>query len=350
MPKLRSAAPSLLLGTTQAGGNLTLAATAWLVSGLTPSPLLNSLLPALGALPLLLQLKRHPKGYGLQLLAVVLLIAISLSIGPKTASQTWPLLGCYAAVVLFGFGREVSTLPIERRLLSSSNTTMQRLRRGQDMGTLVGNLLAALLFPAIRQFLPALLLLLPMTGVAARGEQSPEPVPSPLPQRLPFDPRCMLQGLVLGGLFALLALWVRQVDGGKCFDFAMVLAAYGFGRTAVGLLPGMHQAWRYVLIAGLLLLTQTPLPPLVAVLLFIPIGALVAASDAALVDQLKSLGDAPLRWQVLLRSGAIGGVVGSIGLGLICQLLSLGAALPLVMAGFLCLALLQAPRPAQATP
>ena len=217
MPKLRSAAPSLLLGTTQAGGNLTLAATAWMVSGLTPSPLLNSLLPALGALPLLLQLKRHPKGYGLQLLAVVLLIAISLSIGPKTASQTWPLLGCYAAVVLFGFGREVSTLPIERRLLSSSNTTMQRLRRGQDMGTLVGNLLAALLFPAIRQFLPALLLLLPMTGVAARGEQSPEPVPSPLPQRLPFDPRCMLQGLVLGGLFALLALWVRQVDGGKCY-------------------------------------------------------------------------------------------------------------------------------------
>ena len=206
MPKLRSAAPSLLLGTTQAGGNLTLAATAWMVSGLTPSPLLNSLLPALGALPLLLQLKRHPKGYGLQLLAVVLLIAISLSIGPKTASQTWPLLGCYAAVVLFGFGREVSTLPIERRLLSSSNTTMQRLRRGQDMGTLVGNLLAALLFPAIRQFLPALLLLLPMTGVAARGEQSLEPVPSPLPQRLPFDPRCMLQGLVLGGLFALLAL------------------------------------------------------------------------------------------------------------------------------------------------
>ena len=112
----------------------------------------------------------------------------------------------------------------------------------------------------------------------------------------------------------------------------------------------MHQAGRYVLIAGLLLLTQTPLPPLVAVLLFIPIGALVAASDTALVDQLKFLGDAPLRWQVLLRSGAIGGVVGSISLGLICQLLSLAAALPLVVAGFLCLALLQAPRPAQATP
>lgn len=350
MANLRRAAPSLLLGTTQAGGNLTLAATAWMVSGLTPSPLLNSLLPALGALPLLLQLKRHPKGYGLQLMAVVLLIGISLTMDPKTGSQTWPLLACYAAVVLFGFGREVSTLPLERRLLSNSNTTMQRLRRGQDMGSLVGNLLAALLFPAIRQFLPALVLLLPMTGLAVRGQKSPEPVESSLSQRLPFDLRCMLQGLVLGGLFALLALWVREVDGGKCFDFAMVLAAYGFGRTAVGLLPRMHQAWRYGLITVLLLLTQSPLPPLAAVLLFIPIGALVASSDAALVDQLTSLGDAPLRWQVLLRSGAIGGVVGSIGLGLICQLLSLDAALPLVMAGFLCLALFPTPKPAQATP
>ena len=151
----------------------------------------------------------------------------------------------------------------------------------------------------------------------------------------------MLQGLVMGGLFALLALWVRQVDGGKCFDFAMVLAAYGLGRIGVGLIPAWHRSLGYLLMAALLLISQAGVPAWLAVLLFLPIGALAASTDAALVAQLKRLGDAPLRWQVMLRSGAIGGVVGSIGLGVICQLLTLSIALPMVVAGFLLLAITQ---------
>ena len=53
------------------------------------------------------------------------------------------------------------------------------------------------------------------------------------------------------------------------------------------------------------------------------------------------LGDEPMRWQVLVRSGAVGGLVGSIGLGLICQVLNLVVALPLVSAGFITLAITQ---------
>ena len=68
-------APPVLLGASQAGASLTLASTAWMVSGLTASPLLNSLLPALGVLPLLMPLRRTLKGYGLQLLAVPLEIS-----------------------------------------------------------------------------------------------------------------------------------------------------------------------------------------------------------------------------------------------------------------------------------
>ena len=224
---------------------------------------------------------------------------------------------------------------------------MLRLRRGQDVGALVGNLLAALLFPAIRQFVPALVLLLPLAGVAAaptiQGSTSEQLSVEPPSgeQHIPFDARCMLQGLVMGGLFALLALWVRQVDGGKCFDFAMVLAAYGLGRIGVGLIPAWHQSLGYLLMAALLVISQAGVPAWLSVLLFLPIGALAASTDAALVAQLERLGDAPLRWQVMLRAGAIGGVVGSIGLGVICQLLTLSIALPLVVAGFLLLAITQ---------
>ena len=41
-------------GSAQAGVSLSLASTAWLLSGLTPSPLLNTLLPVLTTLPALL--------------------------------------------------------------------------------------------------------------------------------------------------------------------------------------------------------------------------------------------------------------------------------------------------------
>ena len=335
-------APPVLLGISQAGANLTLASTAWMVSGLTPSPLLNSLLPALGALPLMLQLRRTPKGYSLQLLAVILLIGISLAAGIKTLHPMPLVLGCFAAVLLFGLGQEMSSLPLQRRLLSQPGCSMPRLRSGQDLGALVGNLLAALLFPAIRQFVPALVLLLPMAGLAASPSNKATPMePSCGAQRIPLDARCMLQGLVMGGLFALLALWVREVDGGKCFDFAMVLTAYGLGRIGVGLIPALHRSLGYLLMAALLLISQAGLPPWLAVVLFVPMGALAARTDVALVEQLTHLGDTPLCWQVMVRSAAIGGLVGSIGLGLICQVSSLSMAVPLVVTGFLVLALSQ---------
>ena len=350
MNRLWRPGPTALLATTQAGRNLTLASTAWMLSGLTPSPLINGLLPAFGTLPLLLQVRRDPKGYGLQLIGVLLLIAISLGGDLMKVDRVIPVVGCFAAMLLLGLGKEISTLPLQRQLLSNPGMSMPQLRSSQDVGALLGNLLSALLLPGLRQFLPALLLLLPMTRVAAACPIAVKTESiSPSPQRLPLDSNCMLQGLVMGALFALLALWVREVDGGKCFDFAMVLAAYGLGRTGMSLLPDMHRSLRYLLIGALLLISQTSLPSVVAVVLFVPMGALAAASDAALVEQLSRLGDAPLRWQVLLRSSAIGGVAGSVGLGLICQVFSLTVALPVVIAGCLLLAI-TASRPSTQQP
>ena len=91
------APPMLLQGSAQAGANLSLAASAWMVSGITASPLLNTLLPALGALPFLLHLKRTARGYWLQIVGVLILLGVSLALKPMGEHKT---LCCSAASLL----------------------------------------------------------------------------------------------------------------------------------------------------------------------------------------------------------------------------------------------------------
>ncbi|WP_370566288.1 hypothetical protein [Cyanobium sp. LEGE 06113] len=313
------------------------------MSGLSPSPLLNSLLPALGTLPALLPLRRRAWAYALQLLAVLALLAVAAAQALQWLPAPLLLAASLLAVLLFALGAELSGLPLQRRLLRQPGSSIEQLRRGSDLGSLVGYLLTALLFPAALQFGPALLLLLPLglllavrgrgTGPAvAEGELPKAPA-----QTIPFSRLCALQGLLFGGLFALLPLWVRAVGEGDCFDFAMLLAAYGLGRGFTGLLPPLNGPLRYGLMAVLLGTAQL-VPGWSAVLLFLPLGGLAAASDAALVGALGPLGDAPLRWTVLQRSGAVGGLAGSLGMGLLSQLLGLGLALPLQLLAFAALA------------
>lgn len=326
---------TLQLASAQAGANLTLASTAWLVSGLTASPLLNSLLPALGTVPILIRLQRDPRGYGLELMAVLILIGVSF----EASVLQLRLLGCFAAVLLFGLGQEMSQLILQRQMIASSGVSMTKLRSGQEVGAVCGNLLAALLFPAIRQFGLALVLLMPL---ALRGRKNPsadDALPTVARQPPPLDVTCGLQGLVLGALFALLALWVREVGEGRCLDFAMVLTAYGIGRALAPGLPSVARPLRYLILVLILVCSQLVPQAWIAVGLFIPIGALVGAADLALVESLHHLGDAPLRWQVLQRSGAVGGLFGSLGLGVLCQLFGLSVALPLVCTAFTLLAL-----------
>ncbi len=334
--------PSLAWGSAQAGGALTVASTGWLVSGLSPSPLINSLLPALGALPALLPLPMKAKeGYGLQLVSALLLLAVSLKVtGP---SVLWPLL----AVLLFGLGAQMSRLPLQQTLLSRSKVPMEQLRLGGSLGHLLGTLLTGVLFPigkAVAQYANALALLLPLlplawaSGRSGAGTATPTPVPQ---SKGGFELRSLLQGVLFGSLFALLALWVRKVGAGNCFDFGMVLTAYGLGRTLGAtpwrprLLPGLP----YLLIALLLAATQA-LPGWGAVLLFLPMGLLAAASDGHLIDGLAPLGAVAVRWQVLERSGALGGLLGTLAIGALSQIVGLESALPIVLVAFVLAALL----------
>ena len=336
---MASLKPALLWGSSQAGSSLVLASSSWLVSGLSPSPLVNSLLPVLGTLPLLLPLRRRPAAYGLQMLSTGLLLLLSLGQLQQGLSKTWLLLGTLLAVLLFSLGSELSQLPLQQRLLAHPGSSMRQLRLGSDLGSLLGNLLTAVLFPAVRQFPPALLLLLPLSraawhpaGADLAGQPAERP-PTP-----PMDRRCSLQGLLFGSLFALLPLWVRVIGAGKCFDFAMLLVAYGLGRSLGGQLPAIAAGLRYGLMA-LLLAGASIVPGWGAVLLFTPLGALAAASDAQLVADLRQA-DPALGWQILRRSAAIGGLIGSLLMGVLSQGLGLGWALPLQLLGFATIALL----------
>ncbi|MCP9798633.1 hypothetical protein [Cyanobium sp. Lug-B] len=344
----------------QASGTLAIGATAWLLSGLTPSPLVNGVLPALATLPLLLPLpQRIRPGYLLQLLSLLLLLAVAAG-GPGT-SVLAPLLG----IALLAVGLRLAQDPLQRRLHGHWGVPIGELRAGAEAGRLAGSLLTALLFPigkALLQFGSALVLLLPLAplvgALRASGHRMEQgqgdaavaaatAAAEPAPWRL--EPGGVLQGLLLGGLFALLPLWVRQQAAGSCFDFGLLLTAYGLGRTGA-------EAWGlrlpprlpYLLMAALLLATQF-VGGWGAVLLFVPFGLLAAVADARLALGVDPAGDLQHNWSVLERSSALGGLAGSLGMGLIAQLIGLGGSLPIQLAAFLgagvLLPLLQRRRP-----
>ncbi len=408
---------SLAWGSAQASASLTLASAAWLVSGLTASPLINSLLPVLATAAALMPLPQQPLlGSLLQLLATLLLLAIGLhgqNLDPATATASatgaasaavgggvvLPLALALLAVLLFGLGLQIGQLPLQRFLVGAQGISMRRLRSGSELGALLGHLLTALLFPigkAVLQFSQALVLLLPLlpaallsrrpghrhlpprsgpdlasagsstaltasaaTAVAASTAVAAEAGANP-GGGVSLNWRCCLQGILFGSLFGLLPLWVRQLGGGSCFDFGMVLTAYGLGRllaaagpagslpsppalVATAAIPGpwrLHPArgLPYLLLAFTLAATQW-LPGWGPLVLFLPMGALAALSDARLVATLDthpddSATDEPLRWQILARSSGVGALAGSLLMGGTAQLLGLPLALPLQVLAF----------------
>ena len=332
---LQAGLAALAWTSAQAGSALTLASTGWLVSGLSPSPLVNALLPALVALPPLLTLPlRAALGIALQLGATLLLVLVSLKI--TGSAVIWPLL----ALLLFSLGGRMSSLPVQQGLLEGARIPIRQLRLGTSLGQLLGNLLTGVLFPigqAVLQFLNALLLLLPLVPLVP-------PRPAPAEPSTPLDRRCIIQGLLFGSLFGLLALWVRLVGAGTCFDFGMVLAAFGCGRALADtrLAPSLPAGLPYALMAALLAATQIPgLPGWGAVLLFLPMGLAAATSDRQRVMALVGWGgDEVLRWQVLERSGALGALVGSLAIGVLIQVVGLRWAVPIEVITFLLAALL----------
>ena len=133
-----------------------------MVSGLTSSPFLNGLLPAVGVLPALMNLGFRKSGYWLQLLGVSLLLICSFFYRQSQITKIALIIASFLTIFMHGIGQEVSIVPLQKSIMASSGVSMRRLQIGQEIGVLFGNLMTAILFPAVRQFIPALALMFPM--------------------------------------------------------------------------------------------------------------------------------------------------------------------------------------------
>ena len=325
---MRGRRDQLRWSSAQAGVSLSQASSAWLLSGLTPSPLLNSLLPAITTLPALLPIRRRRGGF---LLIVLSAVALLLICSPL-ARQMPPSLAV-AAVLLAGLtialGQDISQLPLQRELLRLRSLNFQQLRRGSELGALAGFSLTGLIRPGVHQFVPATLLLLPLLPTAFQSEDQAHGAIN-LPA---FNLQAALQGWIFGGFFGLLPLWVRSIADGNCFNFGVVLAAYGIGRSLRSK-PPTRSGWAFYGSIAALLLAGQFLPGWLTTVLFIPMGFLAATTDRQMVQQL-SPDDPAQGWQILQRSGAIGGLIGILAMGAIAQSIGLPHALLVQLALFL---------------
>ena len=165
-----------------------------------------------------------------------------------------------------------------------------------------------------------------------------QPKPSSQP-RFNLNPLCFLQGFVLGGLFAVLALWVRVIDGGKCFDFGVILACYFLGKGLVNITPKFKLKYTYIIIFSLLIACQ--LIPLrwMSVILFIPVGMFINSTDLSIASSLSNEGQLIEGWKDFQDQSALGGIAGSLALGSICEVVGLEYALPIVSSGFIILSI-----------
>ena len=329
--------PSLLnqlrWGGAQAGASLTLASSGWLLSGMTSSPLINSLLPALTTLPALLPLRRRSSGFALQFASALVMVALcGAALAGLSTKQAWGIVTLLIAALLMALGQDLSQLPLQRHVLRLGGLEFRQLRRGTELGVVVGSLLTGLIVPGVHQFLPALVLLAPLLPTAFQAAQRGDTMDSSVP---PFDRSAALQGLLFGSFFALMPLWVRSVAAGNCFNFGMVLTGYGIGRSLMMRRLRLPRGVPYVAIAALLVVCHGT-PGWWATALFIPVGWLAACSDVQLVERIAE-DDPAAGWQILQRSGAIGGLIGILLMGSFAQLVGLSFALPMQLALF-CLA------------
>ena len=206
-------------------------------------------------------------------------------------------------------------------------------------------MLTALIFPAVSQFIPALFLVLPLATQSyernkenmttnSNSQHNHTSQPS-----LNLNPLCFLQGFVMGGLFAVLALWIRVIDGGKCFDFGVILACYFLGKGLVNITPKLKLTYTYIIIFSLLIACQLIPMRWISVILFIPMGTFINSTDLSIASSLSNEGQLIEGWKSFQDQSALGGIAGSLALGSICEVVGLEYALPIVSSGFILLSI-----------
>ena len=155
----------------QAGSSLFLASSAWMVSGLTPSPLVNGLIPVVAAIPILVDIKERLEGYWLQIGSILTLLIESCLFNIDWISKITLVLISFSSIFLFSVGIETSTIPLQKNIIANSNIRLRTIQVCSEIGSLIGAVLTALIFPAVSQFIPALLLVLPLASQICKGNK-----------------------------------------------------------------------------------------------------------------------------------------------------------------------------------
>ena len=338
--------PATLWISSQAGGSLFLASSAWMVSGLTSSPLINSLIPVIAAIPILVDIRERLGGYWLQAGSILGLLIASWFYSDDGISKSILLGISFIAIFSYYLGIEVSSIPLQKELMSNTNVRLKTIQICTELGSLLGAAMTALIFPAVSQFIPAFILILPLASIVYRKKGHYLEVndkggyDTSHERNVKLSKLPLLQGFVLGGMFAVLALWVRLVDGGKCFDFGIILASYFLGKGLASILPKMRLSYKYILIFSLLIAFQLITMRWISVLLFVPLGMFINSTDLSIASTLSKDNQLMEGWKSFQDQSALGGIAGGLALGGICQFIGLEYALPIVSSGFVLLAIL----------
>ena len=338
--------PSAFWVSSQAGSSLFLASSAWMVSGLTPSPLINSFIPVVAAIPILINIKERLEGYWLQVASILALLVFSWLYGDDGIGKSALVVISFLSIFSYYLGIELSNVPLQKNIISKSNIRLRLIQICTEIGSLVGAILTALIFPAVSQFIPAFVLVLPLALYAYKAKvKSVNKMPNDeftqsSNSNIALNPVCFLQGFVLGGLFAVLALWVRVIDGGKCFDFGVILACYFLGKGLVEMAPKFNLRYAYMVVFSLLIACQLMPLKWISALLFIPIGMFINSTDLSIASALSEKEKLVEGWKAFQDQSALGGIAGGLTLGSICQVIGIEYALPIVSSGFVLLSIL----------
>ena len=338
--------PSAFWVSSQAGSSLFLASSAWMVSGLTPSPLINSLIPVATAIPILINIKERLDGYWLQVASILALLVFSWLYADDAIGNSALVVVSFLSIFSYCLGIEFSNVSLQKNIISKSNIRLRLIQICTEIGSLVGAILTALIFPAVSQFIPAFVLVLPLALYTYKAKAKyihkipDDEFTQSSNSNIALNPLCFLQGFVLGGLFAVLALWVRVIDGGKCFDFGVILACYFLGKGLVEMAPKFHLRYMYMVVFSLLIACQLMPLKWISALLFIPIGMFINSTDLSIASALSEKDKLVEGWKSFQDQSALGGIAGGLTLGSICQVIGIEYALPIVSSGFVLLSIL----------
>ena len=338
--------PSAFWVSSQAGSSLFLASSAWMVSGLTPSPLINSLIPVATAIPILINIKERLDGYWLQVASILALLAFSWLYADDAIGNSALVVVSFLSIFSYCLGIEFSNVSLQKNIISKSNIRLRLIQICTEIGSLVGAILTALIFPAVSQFIPAFVLVLPLALYTYKAKAKyihkipDDEFTQSSNSNIALNPLCFLQGFVLGGLFAVLALWVRVIDGGKCFDFGVILACYFLGKGLVEMAPKFNLRYMYMVVFSLLIACQLMPLKWISALLFIPIGMFINSTDLSIASALSEKDKLVEGWKSFQDQSALGGIAGGLTLGSICQVIGIEYALPIVSSGFVLLSIL----------